>query len=1485
MGNIPKHLWFLAILSVLLLTSTIFAEALAIQKIDYQGKLIEKKAIAEKIVQEESMTRSSIVGADAVFDLPSMDYIPLGNSEMPLVADANSIGVVPDRNTDYSKINFNEDKLGVREGFYEKKLPPQRLDLNDANSLEMVSVQDAGDMGSTNTCTSSSTTDLWANWYYEYLDYSADIDWYKGYRAGTNSLRFILVPPIGKDYDLKIYDSCANLVKTCDGATSGQIESCTATVTDDFYVKVYGYNDVYSTTAPYTLAARGSGSCNITMNTGASSKNEYLCNDSIRVDNTKINNNNPIIMLYPTIAYLFFEELYTPNKNLYQRLRAQNFTYVPYSSTVTQTGGTFIPPTQGGWPDSGNYTERGFILGWCGNNYDNIQTVETTTNPRVSCTAGSITGYNGSPEKNSFSCSEDIVTSGHIFENTSNTYPFNYSLYAQLKDPDGTVIDSTTTPNQTLNAINSDSWKITFPAPIGGWAKKGTYTVKAWVDGTFSDGRRAMAESYAYPYVPDAPCKKACEVQSNSAWVEQDGKCNEQIIAKHQFDNTGTRTFPHNANFYLYDQSNNRIKATSNSYSIDPNRSLIWAVKWNVPQGGWKPGTYRSEAYTDGTCTGGGTSSASNSVTASIPQSCGDTACSGMINVSVNDGASNPVPDAKAYIDSSYHSSTNASGNASIPVSDSACGRSHSIGIYCSDGTYCDTKSTSISTNGDSKSLPFSCGVCAKTQNLTVSATTNKESYRLNETIRLETTVRAQGNNIDASNLSINDPFTGQTIRTATSNGTNTYNSTASKTGVQTFTISASKSGYNSASASKSVAVSQELSTIYVSVANSDGTQMEGARLYLDSTYSGTTESSGKKTLSTTAGNHIVEATCPAIEYCGSTSGYFSGQKNISFKCNCDIDADGDGLSASEEEIIGSDPYNANSNLASALITHGAVNSCLNPVAGFIPFASESDRNIIVKNMGSMDYTQLSAAMSGKTILLNATVQSTNIAPNSIETKTITLKKLFGEYENTKAFAARDGTVVVIADNQSGATAITIVSPQCNGFFIGIFNGAYTGVKSDWEFLAGSPDMVHEGMKWAVKNWTQIILLATPPPFNIIFGGGKVVDFFANGTFINLFNVTGSEIRAATMETLKEGATWNKNQKGSDGYQAFQMGFLEGSVTGFLVEQTAIVAVTGGLIGYAKAIKLTGNAAKLVDLAYKAYSKIFGKWGGKIAELFKDSSILKWSSAEARDFAVQSTKWFPKAEDAKKFWLSFGEQAEPLALKSKSIYQKTASKIGVEEADKAFSKMFSSKYGKEGLETFEEGPLQQLAEVYQKHDSLIVERFGQNLENKGYSLKDAMTYADDVKDISGGKNLRANAVASNNLGDFFNLKRASELKKQANTVIREVDLDTESFTFTWEWNGKTLTAAPEKLNKDLVYDFSFDGKTKRILEEVKSKSGSRITITLGEEETKQLYKIAEGIRKGVADEARIVSPVGQIFENNYKKLAEKLGITVVEGVV
>ncbi|HIH09978.1 MAG TPA: hypothetical protein HA254_04905 [Candidatus Diapherotrites archaeon] len=160
-----------------------------------------------------------------------------------------------------------------------------------------------------------------------------------------------------------------------------------------------------------------------------------------------------------------------------------------------------------------------------------------------------------------------------------------------------------------------------------------------------------------------------------------------------------------------------------------------------------------------------------------------------------------------------------------------------------------------------------------------------------------------------------------------------------------------------------------------------------------------------------------------------------------------------------------------------------------------------------------------------------------------------------------------------------------------------------------------------------------------------------------------------------------------------------------------------------------------------------------------------------------------------------------------------------------------------------------------------------------------------MTYADDVKDISGGKNLRANAVASNNLGDFFNLKRASELKKQANTVIREVDLDTESFTFTWEWNGKTLTAAPEKLNKDLVYDFSFDGKTKRILEEVKSKSGSRITITLGEEETKQLYKIAEGIRKGVADEARIVSPVGQIFENNYKKLAEKLGITVVEGVV
>ena len=1306
---------------------------------------------------------------------------------------------------------------------------------------------------------------------------------------------------VGYNADYEIYDPEGHRIQT--GSASGTLNSrstFTGRVTspapsggwpDNGYYKIRAHmlasvgNNAYEDQYSYTTAYVPAAPCiegNIELINEAPTKSAYACNENL-VSTHEFKNTGSY-----DYSYNAYYELYDPSGTKISNTGMVTDQTLPAGESrswaITSHTSDF-----GNWAKSGNYKHKVWLWGPLSNGKNKTSDIsEVNLNVPTACIPGEINSYDGTPDKESYGKDDTIISNDHKFENTSNLYKFNYLFYYELKDPNGNVVysGSNTDGTKTLNPLKYENWELTLPPPSGGWPIEGTYTLKTWVSGKFEDNREKTAYSMSYPYVPVVI--KACEAKSNSAWVEQDGKCNEQIIVKHQFDNTGTRTFLHNANFYLYDQSNNRIKTTSNSYSIDPGRGELWTVKWGAPVDGWKPGTYRSEAYVDGTCTGGGTSSASNSVTASIPQSCGNTTCAGTINVSVNDGASNPVPDAKAYIASSYSASTDSGGSAEIPVSDSTCGRSHSIKIYCSNGTYCDTKSTSIGSNGGSANLSFSCSVCARAQNLSVSATTNKESYNLNETIRLDTTVRSGGNNIDAASLSIYDPFTGETIRASTSgNGTSTYNTTASKTGLQTFTISASKGGYNSTSMTKSVAVNQEMATIYVSVANNDGTQMEGATLYIDSAYGGETDTSDKKTLSTTAGNHIIEAKCPTLEYCGSKSDYFSGQKNISFKCNCDIDADGDGLSASEEEIIGSDPYNANSNLYSNL---GSVklHSCNNPLAIFWPFTSNDDRAMLKSNLKAMDYSQLSDLANGKTAAIAAAAQGTKVLPAAITSRNTSYRALFSVYTKQEAFSSKDGTVIIMATRPDGSMSIVSVPANCSGMFFGIIGGVLGGLKSDVDFAA----QVLQGIWWTVSHPKEIAAAIGNSPE----APGKIVAFFTSVDFSGLFGQAGSAMHTITMDIMREGNKYNVFKFDKTAHAAYQVGFLEGYVTGYVGEQVLLLGKIADII---KGIKIVGETGKTIGKAFEAFMRIGQEFGSKTAEILQKFSVnvFEWGSKPAQNFAARLTKIFPNTADADKWIASLGPRAEEVLDKGERVTQKLAAEIeqklkpelGEEAAKKAaqeaanstMSKLMNSKYGREAMETFEEGPLQQLAEVYQKHDSVVVERFGQNLENKGYSLKEAMAYADDIKSIPGTENLRTKAVTSNNLGHFFNMKRASQLKKQGNVILREAGTE-EPIVFNWR--GKTIPN--ENLDKDILYDLSSNGETKRILEEVKSKSsGDGGVIRLDNEGEKQLYKIAQAIKNKVADEARLVSPSGQVFDNNYKRVAEQLGITILEGVI
>ncbi|VVB99997.1 Uncharacterised protein [uncultured archaeon] len=1609
-------------------------------------------------------------------------------------------GSLPDVSKgDYNSSDFeakNKLQLNHRKAF---PVPGNR----DGNSIGPMGVS-----AQTDRSCLLATSDLWSYYYTDYLSYSGDAHWFKGYRIGTNTLRFVLIPPNNKDYDIEIYDSCgSSYVKKCN-AGSGQMENCTATVNGDYYVKVYGYNDAYSTISSYKLFSRGSGSCDESISGGTNSKSTYLCNDTITVNNTSVSNNNSTSM-----SYKLYNDLYTANNNYFNETTlsdAQNLSAGYYQNWNT----SFPAPLSGGWPDSGSYSMRSFAIAWC-NGYNDLQVVATSVSPNVSCTAGSILGFDGSPNKSSYACNDNIVSQNHRFTNSSNTYTYNYTIYYQLKDPYGNVISSGSTANlsiapgntaawdatftpgsdgwpmsgvyavkvwadgsfsdgrsatantfsnpsvpnapcrgevtsvsanptkrvyscsedfgsnhvfsntgtmnfnydylgelydpdglflgsaskssQSLSAgssidwgltsspgtygnwtkvgnythkvtltgkfsngtasthsssanlyvetacagdtiggadgtpdktsyacdgtIISDNhlfsntsklytfnyvfnyelkdpngnvvysgqdpdawtlgpqkqvgWKVTLPSPSGGWPGSGDYTLKTWVSGAYTDGRSRTTYSFSSPYVPSAPCQKDCRVVSYSAWIEQDGLCSSNIIAKHEFTNNGTRVYPHSANFYLYDSSNNIVNSGSNSYSTKPGDSVVWTVTWPTPSGGWKPGAYRSEAQLSGNCVGGGTASASNSVDASIPSSCSST-CSGTINANVRDNSSNNIPNAKVYLDGSYKSDTDSGGNISLGVSDQSCGRTHNVAVYCSNGTYCDTKTASIGSDGGSQQLNFGCGVCSQSQNLSTSITSNG-SYLLNDSINLEITVRdGVGSLVDSASLSIYDPFRGTSVSRSTSNGRYTYSTTASKTGAQTFTVSASKSGYNGVSASKVVSVGQQLATIYVSVSNSDGSSLAGANLYLDNSYEGTTDNSGRKTLTTPAGSHSVEVKCPTLESCSSESGYFSGLKNVNFSCNCDVDADDDGLTNSEEELIGSGPHDASSNLATVMAKVNSNTTCLELLSGHIGPLSGQQKSKLVGNLKAMNYQKLVSVASKDRVVVQKALEGTGISPLEMKTSTMTLKEFIEDSRSMEAFESSDGTVIVLSVREDGATDFTNIGPSCKGFFIGLPNGGFAGIKGDID-AAGQ---VLKGMWWAVWHLNELPGIA-----------GNVGKFIFGLEFLKAFDEPGKIIKSITLDVLREAKKWNTYGKGTDEFPAFQFGFMDGYVSGYLIEQVGILFVgVGEVSDVLKGIRIGGRGAELAEKAYLAFTRIGEKFGAKTAEalkLFKTPVLSEWSLEAAQNFAARTAKLFSKTDDADKWLASLGSRAEEVAAKGERTTQKLAAELGSEEAaEKAMSKLINSEFGKKALaEWSSEGAIKQYAKMFGKYEISGQESITRlSTKFSGETLEPVMKNLEELSKVPGLKGFEnlekriARSTESDGQGFFAEAKRASALSKQDNVVLREVETETEPIAY--KWRGDTYTDAWEK---DISYDFTSGGQTKRIVEEVKSKSGPRTVIQLDDKGEKQLYKMAEGIKKGFADEARIVSPSGLTFDDNYKRVAEQLGIIVREG--
>ena len=113
-----------------------------------------------------------------------------------------------------------------------------------------------GDFGEPNESFSAAYTVNTGNTYTAKICSSTDKDYYKFIPSSSGTVTITQTSPIGKDYDISLYNSSQNQMMDCTLAGAGNQDVCYTAVTagQTYYIKIFGFSGAYSTTSTYSLS-------------------------------------------------------------------------------------------------------------------------------------------------------------------------------------------------------------------------------------------------------------------------------------------------------------------------------------------------------------------------------------------------------------------------------------------------------------------------------------------------------------------------------------------------------------------------------------------------------------------------------------------------------------------------------------------------------------------------------------------------------------------------------------------------------------------------------------------------------------------------------------------------------------------------------------------------------------------------------------------------------------------------------------------------------------------------------------------------------------------------------------------------------------------------------------------------------------------------------------------------------------------------------
>ncbi len=389
---------------------------------------------------------------------------------------------------------------------------------------------------------------------------------------------------------------------------------------------------------------------------------------------------------------------------------------------------------------------------------------------------------------------------------------------------------------------------------------------------------------------------------------------------------------------------------------------------------------------------------------------------------------------------------------------------------------------------------------------------------------------------------------------------------------------------------------------------------IQGAYVSLDDVRKGTTDANGKINFEAAYGYRTVKVTCPDSTFCDSKTINVDGAEYNNVRCSCNPpgDSDGDGSSDNDERLLGTDPMDPNENFYSAFLSFNYPQSCLD-IPGLISLVWKNKDNLAQANeqvIQALNTTLVMAADLQEHPYVVASALSDAKLGGELVKSNVTVIQALESSEYVGGFFTDNGAILVMTDSDTKTTAVIAISATCVGNAIGGIYGAGTGVKDD-----------------VVGIWTLIKGLwhmATSSPQKI---ASDVVSFIR--AIPQLFGKSGELFHDMIIGILQKGNRISEKTvlftSDKKAYLNFQIGFTNGFVSGYVLEQIAATFVGAGVV--LKALKvgtIVGKVGKILKLP-ELLTRLTESFGGEIAKTVQTlkyaEKIAEWTDEEQNALA------------------------------------------------------------------------------------------------------------------------------------------------------------------------------------------------------------------------------------------------------------------------